>query len=97
MHFVHCGGIIHRDLKPANILLDPLSHYPRIADFGWSREGGDTDRITEGRVAPLDHANQRGSSITASQYAGRPLLNCEHSRSLDVISRGRNGGSNDLK
>jgi serine/threonine protein kinase len=38
MYFVHCGRIIHRDLKPANVLLDPISHYPKIADFGLSRE-----------------------------------------------------------
>jgi serine/threonine protein kinase len=73
MYFVHCGGIIHRDLKPANVLLDPLSHYPKIADFGWSREGGDTDRITEGRVARLDLGDERNLTLSGTGYAGSPL------------------------
>jgi serine/threonine protein kinase len=44
MHFIHRGEIIHRDLKPANILLDPISHCPKIADFGLSR--GENVNIT---------------------------------------------------
>jgi serine/threonine protein kinase len=53
MCFVHCGGIIHRDLKPANILLDPISHYPKIADFGLSREGSVAVSMTGGTDTPL--------------------------------------------
>jgi serine/threonine protein kinase len=37
MHFVHCGNIIHRDLTPQNILLDSVTHWPKIGDFGTSR------------------------------------------------------------
>jgi serine/threonine protein kinase len=39
MYFLQCGGTTHRNLKPANVLLDPTSHYPKIADFGLSAEG----------------------------------------------------------
>jgi tRNA A-37 threonylcarbamoyl transferase component Bud32 len=96
MYFVHCGGIIHRDLKPANVLLDPISHYPTIADFGWSREGGDNDRITEGRVAPLDMAHDMNLTMTATGYAGSPLymapevmiLGGHYSYEADVFSFG---------
>jgi serine/threonine protein kinase len=53
MYFVHCGGIIHRDLKPANVLLDPISHYPKIADFGLSRQEEVNSTMTGGQGTPL--------------------------------------------
>jgi serine/threonine protein kinase len=53
MYFVHCGGIVHRDLKPANVLLDPTSHYPKIADFGLSRECDIGVTMTGGTGTPL--------------------------------------------
>jgi serine/threonine protein kinase len=53
MYLVHSGGIIHRDLKPANILLDPISHCPKIADFGLSREEDVNVTMTHHTGTPL--------------------------------------------
>jgi serine/threonine protein kinase len=90
MSFVHCGGIIHRDLKPANVLLDPISHYPKIADFGWSREGD-----TNFRSIPLSLSPWIGLTITATGWAGSPLYMApevmgggHYSNTADVFSFG---------
>jgi serine/threonine protein kinase len=53
MYLVHSGGIVHRDLKPANILLDPTSHCPIIADFGFSREEDVSVTMTSRKGTPL--------------------------------------------
>jgi serine/threonine protein kinase len=53
MYLVHYGGIIHRDLKPANILIDPISHCPKIADFGLSREENINISMTYETGTPL--------------------------------------------
>jgi serine/threonine protein kinase len=33
MYVIHTDGICHRNLKPSNVLLDPDTHFPKIADF----------------------------------------------------------------
>ncbi len=45
---VHDAGIVHRDLKPENIFLvtDSDGTYPKILDFGVSREAADDTNIT---------------------------------------------------
>ncbi len=45
---VHDAGIVHRDLKPENIFLvtDSDGTYPKLLDFGVSREAADDDKIT---------------------------------------------------
>jgi hypothetical protein len=37
MYLIHTAGIRHHDLKPSNILLDPVTHFPKITDFGSSQ------------------------------------------------------------
>jgi serine/threonine protein kinase len=95
MYFVHCGGIIHRDLKPANVLLDPITHYPKIADFGLSREG-DADVARAGGEDPrLWMTSDVGLTITATGCVGSPLyrapeiISSDHySNKVDVFSFG---------
>jgi serine/threonine protein kinase len=68
LYFVYCGSIIHRDLKPASVLLDPISHYPKIANFGWSRES-DTNFTTTG----LSLSPCIGLTVTATGLSGSPF------------------------
>jgi serine/threonine protein kinase len=68
MYFVHCGRIIHRDLKPANILLDPTSHCPKIADFGFSREEDPKTTMSGGKGSPLYMAPE---VMNAQRYSNK--------------------------
>jgi serine/threonine protein kinase len=69
MYFVHCGGIIHRDLKPENVLLDPISHYPKIADFGVSREANANPTMR----TPLSLSPRIDRTMAGTEPAGSPL------------------------
>jgi serine/threonine protein kinase len=73
MYFVHCGGIIHRDLKPANVLLDPISHYPKIADFGVSRPANVNTSKGEARSNPLSLAPGLDKTMAMTGQIGSPL------------------------
>lgn len=46
---VHDSGIVHRDLKPENIYLvtDSDGTYPKLLDFGVSRETSDDSKLTQ--------------------------------------------------
>jgi mitogen-activated protein kinase kinase kinase 9 len=75
MYLVHCGGIIHRDLKPANVLLDPTSHYPKIADFGLSR-------VEDTKIA------MTADTGTALYMAPQLIVGERYSNKADVFSFG---------
>ena len=50
---VHRRGIVHRDLKPSNVMLcteDDGSGLVKILDFGISKQVGDTDLTTMGKI-----------------------------------------------
>jgi serine/threonine-protein kinase len=73
MCWIHFCGIIHRDLKPANILLDPVSHYPKIADFGLSREANVDTTVREGTSTRLSLAPGMDKTMAMTGGVGSPL------------------------
>jgi serine/threonine protein kinase len=56
MNVVHSKRIIHRDLAPKNVILDRVTHYPKICDFGLSRRKRPEDMMTSCVGTPLYRA-----------------------------------------
>jgi hypothetical protein len=73
MHFIHSGAIIHRDLKPENVLLDTISHYPKIADFGLSRETAANAPMATGTTSPVLTDPGMDKSMAMTGPVGSPV------------------------
>jgi tRNA A-37 threonylcarbamoyl transferase component Bud32 len=74
MIFIHFVDIVHRDLKPANVLLDEYRHYPKIADFGLSREGDANNPMTTVTVDPFHWAIDTHRAMTVTDPDDGTLL-----------------------
>lgn len=46
---LHCGDLVHRDLAARNILIKNENgfYFPKISDFGMSKQLGETIRVGE--------------------------------------------------
>lgn len=76
MSYLHARDIIHRDLKPANILEDD-SFYPRLGDFGLSKE-------TNQRVRT--HQTEVGMKGTPAFMSPEGLKKFEYTKEGDVYA-----------
>jgi serine/threonine protein kinase len=75
MHFVHSAGIIHCDLSPRNIILDEVSHYPKISGFGMSQ--------------PEDLQSTMTKDICSPAYTAPEMIRGEnYTKKIDIFSFG---------
>lgn len=79
MNYLHQKKIIHRDLKPGNILMDD-DIYPRVSDFGLSRNFREEDSVELSKTA----------CVGTPKYMAPELLQIkkDYSPSVDVYAFG---------
>lgn len=79
MNYLHQKKIIHRDLKPGNILMDD-DIYPRVSDFGLSRNFREEDSVELSKTA----------CVGTPKYMAPELLQIkkDYSPSADVYAFG---------
>ncbi|KRG07068.1 phosphorylase b kinase gamma catalytic chain, skeletal muscle/heart isoform isoform X3 [Drosophila mojavensis] len=80
VEYIHGKNIVHRDLKPENILLDE-NHNVKITDFGFARQLGEGEKLTDlcgtpGYLAP--------ETLKCNMFEGSP----GYSQEVDIWACG---------
>ncbi|XP_017870214.1 PREDICTED: phosphorylase b kinase gamma catalytic chain, skeletal muscle/heart isoform isoform X1 [Drosophila arizonae] len=80
VEYIHAKNIVHRDLKPENILLDE-NHNVKITDFGFARQLGEGEKLTDlcgtpGYLAP--------ETLKCNMFEGSP----GYSQEVDIWACG---------